>query len=95
MTSTATGPVYSGVGLHRCMVWTSIDRRPCAGQIHDDVIIWGSPSRAFIACWTTFALGMCINKHGGRAIIDLIAEVLTRVMRLGLESDSSHYFCDL
>ena len=22
-------------------------------------------------------------------------EVLTRVMRLGLESDSSHYFCDL
>ena len=23
------------------------------------------------------------------------AEVLTRVMRLGLESDSSHYFCDL
>ena len=25
----------------------------------------------------------------------LLAEVLTRVMRLGLESDSSHYFCDL
>ena len=24
-----------------------------------------------------------------------VAEVLTRVMRLGLESDSSHYFCDL
>ena len=25
----------------------------------------------------------------------LYTEVLTRVMRLGLESDSSHYFCDL
>ena len=25
----------------------------------------------------------------------LLPEVLTRVMRLGLESDSSHYFCDL